>query len=114
MEAISAEQAGRLDDIYQHRHQMTHELIKYVIDPEIDPDVDLFIDALKILKSVRQFWISVETGFGTFGEDVRVEDVLPLSLMILQQCIDAYIGGQTPCVDEHGEAEQSPRPDIQG
>lgn len=92
---------------------MTHELIKYVVDPDTDADVDLVIDALQILKAIRQFWILVEAGIGKFGTDVSIEDVVPLSMMILQQCIDAYIGGLAVGVDEQ-EAEQSRSPDIRG
>ena len=50
MEAITLAQADRLDEIYDHRHDLTHELIKYVVDPKFEPDVDLLADALDILR----------------------------------------------------------------
>jgi hypothetical protein len=34
-EAITLAQANRLDEIYDHRHDLTHELIKYVVDVKV-------------------------------------------------------------------------------
>jgi hypothetical protein len=48
-DAISMEQADRLDEIYAHRHDLTHELGKYIVDPNFEPDMQLFMDALEIL-----------------------------------------------------------------
>jgi hypothetical protein len=45
-EAITLGKADRLEDIYNHRHDLTHELGKYIVDPDFEPDMDLFIDAL--------------------------------------------------------------------
>lgn len=94
-EAITISQADRLDDIYAHRHQLTHELIKYVIDPDVDLDVDLFTDALSILKSVSRFWTKIEIDIGSFEHlgAVEPDEAVPLSLVVLQQCIDAVIEG---------------------
>ena len=81
-------------------HAVTHELIKFVIDPDSDLDPALFVDALETLKALHRFWIEVALstgGFllpdGTLTEDADAEEVTPLSLMILQQCIDAYLDG---------------------
>lgn len=94
-EAITREQADCLNGIYAHRHDLTHELIKYVIDPDFDPDAKLFVDALAILKDVRRFWTSMEKDFGSFDDfgDVDIDEVTPLSLAVLQMCIDAYVAG---------------------
>ncbi len=99
-DAITQAQADRLDDIYAHRHAVTHELIKFVIDPDSDLDPALFVDALETLEALHRFWIEVALstgGFllpdGTLTEDADAEEVTPLSLMILQQCIDAYLDG---------------------
>ncbi|AQA03905.1 hypothetical protein BVC93_17370 [Mycobacterium sp. MS1601] len=100
--AITQDQADRLDLIYAHRHSLTHELIKYLIDPDLDPDVDLFVDAIATLKALHRFWIDVQLSTGGFfladgshvdDVDVDVDVVMPASLMILQQCLDAYLDG---------------------
>jgi hypothetical protein len=94
-EAITLAQADRLDAIYAHRHELSHELIKYIVDPDFEPSLELFTDALAILKAIRRFWSSVEKDIGSFEDfgDVDLDEVVPLSLMVLQQCIDAYAAG---------------------
>ena len=89
MEAITLAQADRLDEIYDHRHDLTHELIKYIIDLKFEPDVDLLADALDILRDVRRFWTQVEIDIGSFEKvgEVDVGEVQPLSLLILSKCI---------------------------
>lgn len=73
-------------------------MVKYVIDLDENPDIDLLVDALNTLKDLHRFWIDVELSTGGFflpdGSDVgdvEAEEVMPLSLMILQQCLDAYL-----------------------
>lgn len=97
-DAITLGQADRLDDIYAHRHDLSHELIKYVVDPDFEPDVELLTDALTILKFIRRFWTSIEKDIGSFEEfgDVDLDEVTPLSLAVLQMCIDAYVAGLPP------------------
>jgi hypothetical protein len=97
-DAITLAQADRLDDIYAHRHDLSHELIKYVVDPDFEPDVELLTDALTILKSIRRFWTSMEKDIGSFEEfgDVDLDEVTPLSLAVLQMCIDAHVAGLLP------------------
>ena len=94
-EAITLVEADRLDDIYAHRHELSHELIKYIVDPGFEPDVELLTDALAILRAVRRFWTSIEKDIGSFEEfgDVDLDEVTPLSLAVLQMCIDAYLAG---------------------
>jgi hypothetical protein len=94
-EAITQTQADRLNEIYAHRHDLTHELIKYVVDVKFEPDVNLFLDALTILADIRRFWTQIEIDIGMFEHlgEVDVDEVQPLSLMILQQCIEAYAAG---------------------
>jgi hypothetical protein len=53
-----------------------------------------------ILKDLHRFWIDVEISTGGFyfpdGTDlgpIDAEEVAPLSLMVLQQCMDAYLDG---------------------
>lgn len=94
-DAITLAQADRLEDIYAHRHDLSHELIKYMVDPDFEPDVELFTDALKILKAISRFWTSIERDIGTFEDfgDVNLDEVTPLSLAVLQMCIDAYVAG---------------------
>jgi hypothetical protein len=101
--AITQVQADQLDSIYAHRHSLTHELVKYIIDPDIDPDVDLLIDAVTTLKDLHRFWVDVELSSGGFffpdGSDVGdvdAHEVMPLSLIVLQQCMDAYVDGIAP------------------
>jgi hypothetical protein len=93
--AITIEQADRLDEIYAHRHELSHELMKFIIDPQFEPDVTLFTDALVILRAIRRFWTSVEMDIGTFDQfgDIDVDEVTPLSLLVLQLCIDAFTAG---------------------
>jgi hypothetical protein len=98
--AITHFQADRLELIRTHRDDLVHELVKYVIDPDEDPDVELLVDAIATLKDLQRFWIDVELSTGGFflpdGSDVGdvdAEEVMPLSLIVLQQCLDAYLEG---------------------
>lgn len=99
--AITLAQADRLDDIYAHRHDLSHELIKYIVDPDFEPDVELLTAAMTILKAIRRFWTSVERDIGSFEDfgDVDLDEVTPLSLAVLQMCIDAFVAG-LPASDE--------------
>lgn len=90
-DAITLAQADRLEDIYAHRHDLSHELMKYIVDPDFEPDVELFTDALTILKAIRRFWTSLERDIGSFEDDL--DEAPPLSHVVLQMCIDAYIAG---------------------
>lgn len=96
MGALTDDQVTRLDQIAAHRHDLTHELQKYLIDLDHEPDVELFTHALTILTVIHRFWIQVERDTGAFEDhgDIDVDDVVPLSLMFLQTCIDAYLDGQ--------------------
>lgn len=101
--AITQVQADQLDSIYAHRHSLTHELVKYIIDPETDPDVGLLVAAIATLKDLHRFWIDVELSSGGFflpdGSevgDVDASEVVPLPLMVLQQCMDAFLDGVAP------------------
>lgn len=90
--AITRGQADRLQHVQEHRHQLTHELINYVFDVELEPSVELFADALATLRDISRFWTQQEIGIGTFEEygDVSADEPVPISLYILQLCIDAY------------------------
>lgn len=97
-DAITQAQADRLDAIYAHRHELSHELPKYIVDVEADLDVDLFSDAVAILKDLHRFWIGIELSTGGFFlpdgsvvDDIEPDDVTPTSLILLQQCINAYV-----------------------
>lgn len=94
-EAITLSQADRLEEVYAHRHELSHELLKYIVDPDFEPDIEMLNDALAILRSVRRFWTSIEKDIGSFDDfgDVDLDEVCPLSLYVLQMCIDAYVGG---------------------
>ncbi|WP_297649666.1 hypothetical protein [Pseudonocardia sp.] len=95
--AITLVQADRLHEIQEHRNELTHELAKYVIDVKFEPKFDLFVDALSILKDVSRFWTQLEIEIGTFEEhgEISVDDAVPVSLYVLQLCIDAYGKGLT-------------------
>jgi hypothetical protein len=67
-EAITLEQADRLDEIYAHRHELTHELGNYIIHPDFGLNADLFVDAVKILRDISDFWTQIEIDSGTFEE----------------------------------------------
>jgi len=94
-EAITLAQAGRLDEIYAHRHELAHGLGNYLIDPDLEPNMDLFVDAVAILRDISRFWTQIEIDIGSFEEhgEVSVDDVAPGSLLLLQMCIDAYAEG---------------------
>lgn len=98
--AITPAQADRVDEVYAHRHLLVHELVRFIVDPDADPEVELLIDAVATLKDMHRFWTGVELstgGFfmpdGTLVGDVDPDEVMPLSLVVLQQCMDAYIDG---------------------
>ena len=42
-----------------------------------------------------RFWTSIEMDIGSFEDfgDVDLDEVTPLSLAVLQMCIDAYVAG---------------------
>ncbi|HVU61242.1 MAG TPA: hypothetical protein VHD58_06260 [Mycobacteriales bacterium] len=94
-DAITLPQADRLEEIHAHRHDLSHELIKYIVDPEFEPDIELLIEATATLRAIRRFWTSIEKDIGSFEDfgDVDIDEVVPLSLYVLQMCIDAYIAG---------------------
>jgi len=50
---------------------------------------------LTILKSISRFWASIEKDIGSFDEfgDIDLDEVTPLSLAVLQMCIDAHVAG---------------------
>ena len=94
-EAISPAQVARLDDIYEHRHELTHELTKFIVDVDSEPDLDLLTDAVQIMRDISRFWIQVDKDIGTFDEheDVDVHEVRSGSLLVLDMCIQAYVEG---------------------
>ena len=53
----------------------------------------MFVDAVTILHDVHRFWVSVERDIGMFEHlgDVALEDITPASLVLLQQCINAFV-----------------------
>jgi len=93
--AITSAQMNVLDRISQHRHDLTHELGKYLVDLDFEPDVDLFVEAVSILRSISRFWTQIDIDIGTFDEhgDIRADEATPLSLVVLQMAIDAYVQG---------------------
>lgn len=95
MGAINDAQAERLGAIHAHRNELTHELVRFIVDPDSEPDVELFTEAVETLQAIRRFWTQVESDIGTFEDlgDVDLDEVVPLSMMVLQQCLDAYIDG---------------------
>ena len=97
MEALTADQAARLNAIYDHRHDLTHELAKYLVDPNLEPDFDLFMEALKTLKALSSFWTEVEAGFGTFDDypDLDLDEVKNGRMLLIELCIGAYGDGLT-------------------
>lgn len=97
MDAISADQAKRLESIYAHRPELTHELAKCIVDVDFEPDMDVFLQALTTLKAIARFWTDLEISIGTFDNHVElnIDDVTPLSLLVLQMCIDAYVEDST-------------------
>lgn len=94
-EAISEAQVARLDEIYEHRHELTHELAKFIVDVDSEPDVDLLTDAVQIMRDISRFWVQVEKDIGTFDDhgDVDVNAVQSGSLLVLDMCIQAYVEG---------------------
>jgi hypothetical protein len=72
MEALTVEQADRIERIHSHRNELTHELMRYIVDPDAEPDVDAFTDAVAILRSIRRFWTGIEADYGTFDEHADV------------------------------------------
>ena len=107
-EAITAAEADRLDAIYEHRHELAHELGKFLVDVDHQPNVALFEDAASILRKIHRFWIDVELQAGGFFDpesgdlfdDVDAEEVTPLTLMLLQECVDAITEGIAEPNDE--------------
>lgn len=97
MDAITNVQADRLDDVYAHRNDLARaDEVHRRSRPRTD--VELLADAIAILRDLHPFWIDVELSIGSFDhvdniEDVDPEEIVPLSMMVLQQWLDAYIDG---------------------
>lgn len=100
-DAITDEDAKTIDAIYKHRHELTHELAAFLVDVDRYPDAAMFQDATAILRKIHRFWIEVELQSGGFfslesGEafdDVDGDEITPLSIALLQECIDAVVAG---------------------
>ncbi|MFC0530424.1 hypothetical protein [Phytohabitans kaempferiae] len=111
-EAISLQQADRLDAIYAHRHDLVHELGKYIVDPAFEPDMQLFTDAVEILRDILRFWTRIEIRLGTFKQfgDVEADEVTPGRLFLLQLCIGAYADGlkQEQAAEQHASVAEVP------
>ena len=90
--AITQSQADNLDAIYDHRHELTHELAMFVVDVHRSPDIELFEEGLSILTDLNRFWVQIERDTGMFEEfgDIDVNEVYPLSFVVLQQCLHAF------------------------
>jgi len=114
MDAMTNEQADRLDDVYAHRHELAHELMKYIVDPDHEPDVNLLADAIRILRRLHRFWIEFELSIGSFDhvtnvDEVDPDEIVPLSMMVLQRCLDAHIGGLAGSGDTRATSTSSGR-----
>ena len=97
-EVITDDEAARLEAIYAHRHDLTHELAKYLIDVDANPDLDLFVEALAILHKIQTYWTRLDLAGGaydpesdTWDDDVDPDDATPLSLYLLQLCVQAML-----------------------
>lgn len=93
---LGEEDVQALDSIRTHRHELAHELLVFIGYPDWDIDIDLFGRAITILRKLHRFWIEVELSAGGFvspeGDEILVDDpdeVAPLSLQLLQMCLDA-------------------------
>lgn len=106
MNALGAEQAARLDEVYEHRHDLIHELAKYLVDPNLEPDYNLFLEALATLKALSRFWTEVEAGYGTFEEhpDLDLDEVTNLRLLLIDLAISALADG-SPNEEGHPDAQ---------
>lgn len=101
--AITQAQADRLSVIRAHRNDLTHELIRYMVDVDADPDIELLGEAHAILKDLHRFWIDIELSTGGFFladgnnvdqfDEIDPDEVMPASLTLLRQCIEAYVDG---------------------
>lgn len=97
-EVITEGEAARLKAVYAHRHDLTHELAKYLIDVDANPDLDLFVEALAILHKIQTYWTRLDLAGGaydpesdTWNDDVDPDDATPLSLYLLQLCVQAML-----------------------
>lgn len=92
--ALTSEQIERLDEIYGHRHELAHELVRFIIDADRNVDVLLLTDALAILRDIARFWTQMEIDMGSFDSHgaVTVDQVQPGRLVVLDICLDAYLG----------------------
>lgn len=96
--AITKQQSDRLAAIYEHRHDLTHGLAKYVVYLDYEPNYELLLDALNILRDLSRFWTQVEMDIGTFEEvsGVKVDEIMPLNIFVLDLCIQALYEGALP------------------
>lgn len=93
--AITADQIDVLERLYEHRKDVSHELLKYLIDVDSGIDADLFTQAIGVLKDIRRFWTQVELNRGLIGisADATVDEVVPVSSLVLQNILDAWVDG---------------------
>lgn len=59
-DALTQSQAEAFDSIRDHRHEVAHELARLLVDPDADVDVEHLRALHGIMRSLDQFWGSIE------------------------------------------------------
>jgi hypothetical protein len=59
-DALSEAQAGDLELVRTHRHEVAHELARMLIDPDVEINVELLLKLHGIMRALDRFWISIE------------------------------------------------------
>lgn len=75
--ALSAEQAGQLDAISDHRHEIAHELARLLVDPESSIDTSQLSALIDVLHSLDIFWgtIELETSEGIDPDQIDYQGI---------------------------------------
>lgn len=75
--ALSAEQAGQLDAISDHRHEIAHELARLLVDPKSSIDTSQLSALIDVLHSLDIFWgtIELETSEGFDPDQIDYQGI---------------------------------------
>lgn len=81
--AITSEDVGTLDRLYEYRKAMAHESAVLMFDPSFEIQDDLIASARDVLQKLGRFWarIELDTDGGLDGREIADEDVQSLDVV---------------------------------
>jgi hypothetical protein len=92
--ALDARRIEILESVYQHRNEVAHELAKYLVDPDFEIRMDLLTEAVGCIRSLGQFWGSIEVDSDPEfdGREILPEDIRSGTYVLMEHLLEV-IGG---------------------